>query len=90
MNLEINAAGKVFAAVQFYDGVDVVFPQAVLHAKTCLILRSIRVKGQILLHIRIAGNHFCHQIHTIDRPAHPRITLLQTEAEISTYTMGTP
>ena len=29
MNLEINAAGEVFATVQFYYSVDVVFPKAV-------------------------------------------------------------
>ena len=32
MNLEINATGEVSATVQFYYGVDVVFPKAVLKA----------------------------------------------------------
>lgn len=32
MEFENDAAGEVFAAVEFYYGIDVVFPEAVFHA----------------------------------------------------------
>ena len=70
MNLEINAAGEVFATVQFYYSVDVVFPKAVFHAKIIDLLSysAMRFKLFTTLLIKEVGGREKRKLAPMAKP----------------------
>ena len=65
MDFENKTAGEVLTAVELYHRIDVVFPEAVLHAEIHLIFCPGGIESQVFPHIRITGNNLCHQINAI-------------------------